>query len=128
MGFEVGTYLERCPLCDTELSQVKFREIQVRLRDEARKKAGEIEQGKLAARQELEAEFKKALEKEKLAAAKKATREADEQLTKLASERDEVASKLKEAQSRQAEVRKEAELEVQTHKQALEKKAKEQID
>lgn len=128
MGFEMGTNLERCPLCDTELSQVKFREIQVRLRDEARKKAGEIEQGKLAARQELEEEFKKALEKEKQAAAKKATQEAEQQLKKLASERDQAAGKLKEAQSREAEVRKEAELEVQKHKQALEKKAKEQID
>lgn|GEM_PF-886058 len=123
---EIG--LERCPLCDTELSQVKFREIQIKLRDEARKKAGEIEQGKLAARRELEEEFKKALEKEKQAAAKKATQEAEQQLKKLAWERDQAESKLKEAQSREPEIRKEAALEVQSHKQALEKKAKEQVD
>ncbi len=128
MEFEVGTNLERCPLCDTELSQVKFREIQVKLRDEARKKAGEIEQGKLAARQELEQEFQKALEKEKQAAAKKATQEAEQQLKKLASERDQATNKLKEAQGRETEIRKEAALEVQKHKQAFEKKAKEQVD
>lgn len=124
----MGTNLEQCPLCDTELSQVKFREIQIKLRDEARKKAGEIEQGKLAARRELEEEFKKALEKEKQAAAKKATQEAEQQLKKLASERDQAESKLKEAQSREPEIRKQAALEVQRHKQALEKKAKEQVD
>lgn len=124
----MGISPERCSLCDTELSQVKFREIQIKLRDEARKKAGEIEQGKLDARRELEEEFKKALEKEKQAVAKKATQEAEQQLKKLASERDQAESKLKEAQSREPEIRKEAALEVQRHKQALEKKAKEQID
>lgn len=128
LEFEVGTNLERCPLCDTELSQVKFREIQVKLGDEARKKAGEIEQGKLAARQELEQEFDRALEKEKQAAAKKATQEAEQQLKKLVSERDQAANKLKEAQGREAEIRKEAALEVQRQKQAFEKKAKEQVD
>lgn len=126
--FEVGTNLERCPLCDTELSQVKFREIQAKLRDEARQKAGEIEQGKLVARQELEEEFKKALEKEKQAAAKKATQEAEQQLKKLASERDQASSKLKEAQGHVVEIRKEAESNAQKLKQAFEKKTKEQID
>jgi hypothetical protein len=128
MELEVETNLERCPLCSTELSQVKFREIQTKLRDEARKKAGEIEQGKLAARQELEEEFKKALEKEKQQAAKKATQEAEQQLKKLAAERDQAASKLKEAQAREAQIRKDSELALQTHKQALEHRLKAQVE
>jgi hypothetical protein len=128
MELEVETNLERCPLCSTELSQVKFREIQTKLKDEARKKAGEIEQGKLAARQELEKEFKQALEKETQAAAKKATQEAEQQLKKLAAERDQAAGKLKDAEAREAKIRKEAELELQTHKQALENRLKAQVE
>jgi DNA repair exonuclease SbcCD ATPase subunit len=128
MENEVATNLERCPLCDTELSQVKFREIQTKLRDEKRKRDGEIEQEVLSARRLIEVEFQKTLLKETQAATKKASQEAELQLRKLATERDQVSNKLNEARDREATIRKEAQLEIQRSKQAFENNNKEQID
>jgi hypothetical protein len=69
--------------------------------------------GKLKAAEAREAEIRKQaqaeIEKQKQAAKKKAKSEFEEQLRKLAFERDQAAKKLKEAEAREAAIRKETE-------------------
>jgi uncharacterized protein with PIN domain len=48
------TNLEQCPLCGTELSQTKFREIRAKLREQDERKATEIAEAKLAITREAE--------------------------------------------------------------------------
>jgi hypothetical protein len=103
------TTVEQCPLCGTELSRIKFREIQSKLREEEQKKAADLAQAEVALQQRLEQQFKLDLEKQKQAAAKKARAEADQEIKKVAAERDQAAKKLKEAQEREPEIRKQAE-------------------
>ncbi|HET9406995.1 MAG TPA: DUF2130 domain-containing protein [Candidatus Sulfotelmatobacter sp.] len=115
--------VEHCPLCGTELSKTKFREIQVKLREEEQRKAAEIAQAETAIQQRLEKELKLDFEKQKKAAERKAREEAEQELKKVSAERDQTAKKLKEAQEREAQIRKQAELEIAKQKQAVEKKA-----
>ena len=120
------TTVEQCPLCGTELSRIKFREIQSKLREEEQRKAADFAQAELALRQRLEQQFKLDLEKQKQAAEKKAREEAGQEIKKIAAERDQAAKKLKEAQEREPEIRKQAEQEIARQKQAAEKKANEE--
>lgn len=120
------TTVEQCPLCGTELSKTKFREIQSKLREEEQRKAADLAQAELAMRQRLEQQFKLDLEKQKQAAEKKAREEAGQEIKKVAAERDQAAKKLKEAQEREPEIRKQAEQEIARQKQAAEKKANEE--
>ena len=122
------TNVEQCPLCGTELSRIKFREIQSKLREEEQRKAAELAQAELAMRQRLEQQFKLDLERQKQAAAKKAREEADQEIKKVAAERDQAAKELKEAQEREPEIRKQAEQEIAKQKQAAEKKANEDAE
>jgi len=122
------TTVEQCPLCGTELSRIKFREIQSKLREEEQRKAADLAQAQVALRQRLEQQFKLDLEKQKQAAAKKAREEADQEIKKVAAERDQAAKKLKEAQEREPEIRKQAEQEIARQKQAAEKKANEDAE
>lgn len=115
---------EQCPLCGTELSRIKFREIQSKLREEEQRNAAELAQAELATRQRLEQQFKLDLEKHKQAAEKKARGEADQEIKKVAAERDQNAKKLQEAQQREAAIRKEAAEEISKQNQAAEAKAK----
>ena len=117
------TNVEQCPLCGTELSVIKFREIQTKLREDERRRAADVEQATLAARQRLEQKFKIDLEKQKTAADKKAAEEAAQEIKKVAAERDQAARKLKEAEAREAGIRKQAEQEIAKERQAAEKKA-----
>lgn len=119
---------EQCPLCGTELSRIKFREIETALREEERKKAAELTQARLAARQELEQQFKQNFEKQKQAVEKKAREEAEEQMKKLTAERDAASKKAKEAEAREAEIRKQAQQELAKERLAAEKKANEAAD
>jgi hypothetical protein len=122
------TTVEQCPLCGTELSRIKFREIQSKLREEEQRKAADLAQAEVALRQRLEQQFKLELEKQKQAAAKKAREEADQEIKKVAAERDQAAKKLKEAQEREPEIRKQAEQEIARQKQSAEKKANEDAE
>jgi hypothetical protein len=124
----VETNVEQCPLCGTELSGIKFREIQSKLREEERRRAADVEQATLAARQRLEQKFKLDLDKQKIAAEKKAAEEAGQEVKKVAAERDQVAKKLKEVEAREGETRKQAEQEIARNKQAAEKKANEEAE
>jgi hypothetical protein len=100
----VETSVERCPTCGTELSRVKFREIQAKLREEEQSKAAELAQSERVMRQRIEQQFKQDMEKQKQAAEKKAKEEAEKEIKKLAAERDQAAKKLKDAQGREAEL------------------------
>lgn len=122
------TNVDQCPLCGTELSRIKFREIQSKLREEEQRKAADLAQAEVALRQRLEQQFKLDLEKQKQAAAKKAREEADQEIKKVAAERDQAAKKLKEAQEREPEIRKQAQREIARQKQAAEKKANEDAE
>ena len=76
--------VEQCPLCGTELSRVKFREIQSKLQDADRIKEGDISRAQAATRHLLEHQFKLEIEKQKQVAEKKARGEADQEIKKLA--------------------------------------------
>lgn len=118
------TNLEQCPLCGTELSQTKFREIRAKLRLEQEQKNREMEEAKLAVKREAEQEFKKKLEQESRAAEKRARAEADKQVRKAIGERDTLAEKLKTAEAEAVEIRKDAQEEVEKQRQAAQKTAR----
>ncbi len=123
---KVETNVEQCPLCGTELSRIKFQEIQSKLREEGQQKAAEVARAELETQRRLEQQFKLDLEKEKQAAAKRARDEAEQQIKKVAAERDQAAKKLREAEAREGEIRKEAQQELEKGRIAAEKKAKEE--
>jgi hypothetical protein len=124
----VETNVEQCPLCGTELSVIKFREIQSKLREEERTRAADVEQAALAARQRLEQKFKLDLEKQRKAAEKKAAEDAGQEIKRVAAECDKTLKKLKEVEAREAETRKQVEQEIAKQKQAAEKKANEEAE
>lgn len=122
------TATESCPLCGTELSRVKFQEIQTKIKDEERARLAEqkkkLAEAEATMRHRLEEEYKKDLQAQKDAAIKLAKQEANEQLKQLTTERDQAAKKLKEAETREAAVKKQAEKD----KEAATKLAKQQAD
>jgi hypothetical protein len=111
------TSVEQCPLCGTELSRIKFREIQSKLREEEQRKASEVAQAELATRQRLEQQFKLDLEKQKQAAEKKVRGEADQEIKKVAAERDHIAKKLKDAKEHEEEILKQAQQSAEKQRQ-----------
>lgn len=119
---------EQCPLCGTELSRVKFLEIQSKLRAEEQRNAAERERAEAVVRHSIEQQFKLEVEKQRQAMEKKAKEEAEQQINKIAAERDQATKKLKEAQEREGEIRKQAQQEVAKQKLAAEKKAKEEAE
>jgi len=119
---------DKCPLCGSELSKIKFREIEAKLRSEGQKQAAEIAKAGMAEKQRLEQQFKLDLEKQKQAVEKKVKQESDQQLKLIAVERDQTAKKLKAAEEREAAVRKQAASEIAKQKQAAEKKANEEAE
>ena len=118
------TNLGQCPLCGSELSQTKFREIRAKLREQEERKATELAEAKLVLARELEAEFKTKLEQERRASEKRAREEAEKKFQKVIAERDSLTGKLKAAEAREAEIRKQAQAEVEKQRQAAEKKVK----
>jgi hypothetical protein len=118
------TNLEQCPLCGSELSQTKFREIRAKLRDQEQRKATELAEAKLAITRSVEVELKKGFELQRQAAEKKVKEEADQRVKKALAEREQVAKQLLEAQQREEGIREQARLEIGKQKQAAEKKAK----
>lgn len=120
--------VESCPLCGTELSKVKFSEIQAKLKGQKQQELAEREkrvaEAEVTVRNRLEQEFKKELQTEKENAAKLAKQEVNQQIKKIAAERDDATKKAKQAEAREASIRKEAEKE----KQAAAKLAKQQAD
>lgn len=122
------TNLEQCPLCGTELSQTKFREIRAKLREQEERKAAELAEAKLAIKREAEQEFSKKLEQESRSAEKRARAEADKQVQKVMAEKDALTGKLRVAEAREAEIRKQAQAEIEKQKQVAEKEAKSEFE
>jgi len=120
----VETSLEHCPLCGTELSQIKFREIRAKLKDQDQKKAAELAEAKSAITRALEEEFKKKLEQQSKHTEKRVREEAELRVNKVIAEREQLTAKLKAAEAREAEIKKQAQLEIEKQKLAAEKKAK----
>jgi hypothetical protein len=98
--------IERCPLCGSELSGVKFKEIQDKLRYEEREKAAEMSRAETGIRLRLQKEFERSLEEQRKELERKVQAEAQSQVRKIAAERDLAARKLQEAEAREATVRK----------------------
>jgi|HubBroStandDraft_5_1064220.scaffolds.fasta_scaffold13458_2 hypothetical protein len=123
--------VESCPLCGTELSKVKFSEIQVKLKGQKQQELAEREkrvaEAETTVRHRLEQEFKKELQTEKENAAKLAKREVDQQIKKIAAERDDATKKAKQAEGREASIRKEAEKEKQAAAKVAKQQAEEQV-
>ena len=111
------TNLEQCPLCGSELSQIKFREIRAKLRDQEQRKATDLAEAKLAVTRNLEAEFKKRSEQQRRDTERKVREEADQRVKKIVAEREELTTKLKAAEAREAEIRKQAHEEAAKHAQ-----------
>lgn len=122
------TISESCPLCGTELSKVKFSEIQAKIKEQKRLEISEqkkkVAEAEATVRHRLELEFKQELQDEKDKAAKAAKQEAEQQIKKIAAERDLAAKKAKEAEARETKTREDAEKE----KEAAAKLAKQQAD
>jgi hypothetical protein len=121
MELNVETIVEQCPLCGTELSKVKFQEIQAKLRAEERERSAEdrrrLAEAEKAMRQRVEQHYKEEAEKQKQAAVKQAMQEAHQKVVKITAERDQAINKVKEAAAREAEIRKQAEQEAEKKKQ-----------
>ena len=118
------TNLEQCPLCGSELSQTKFREIRTKLRDQEQKKATELAEAKLAVTRSLEEEFNRRSEQQRREMERKLRDEAEQRVKKIVAEREELTTKLKAAETREIEIRRQARLEVEKEKQAAEERAK----
>src|ERR1700674_5352212 len=102
---------ESCPLCGTELSKVKFSEIQAKLKSQKLQDLAEqgkrMEEAEATVRRRMKQQFEKELQTAKEDAAKLAKLEVDQQIKKIAAERDEAAKKAKQAEAREASIRKE---------------------
>ena len=101
---------ERCPLCGTELSKVKYAEIQGKIRDQERALKLEEQQrlatAEKAMRLRLERQFQKQLQEQQEAAQKSAKEAVEAEIKKTATERDLATKKLKEAEAREVQIRK----------------------
>jgi hypothetical protein len=120
----VESNLEQCPLCGSELSQTKYREIRAKQKELDQRKAVELAEAKSAIARDLEEEFKRKFDQQKRDVERSVREEAEQRVKKAIAEREEAAAKLKAAQTREGEIRKQAQLEIEKQKQAAEKKAK----
>jgi hypothetical protein len=128
MEHEMEPNLEQCPLCGTELSGVKFKEIQARLRREEQEKATKLTEAESALRLRLEQQFSQSLEKQRLALEKQAKDEAEVQIKKIATERDLAAKKLRDAEAREIENRIQAQNDLAKEKLAARLEAKSEAE
>jgi hypothetical protein len=117
--------LEQCPLCGTGLSEVKFEEIQAKLRLEEQKKAAAQNQQEAALRLRLEQRLSEELQRQQQTLEKKAQDEAEARSKLVASELSAAAKKVKEAETRELEVRKQAKEELDSEKLLAQSRARE---
>lgn len=122
------TDLDRCPLCGSELSQTKYREIKAKLREQEEREATRLAEAKAALEKSSEQELKEKVEQLRRTAEKKAQAQAEQRIQKALSDVQELAVKLKAAEEREANTREEARAEIAKQKESAEKKAKLQAD
>lgn len=118
------TNLDLCPLCGSELSQTKFREIRAKLKAQEQRKADELAEAKLALTRSLEQEFKKKFEQERRETERKAREEAEKKVQAMIAQRDQLTARLKASEARENQTIEQANLEIQKQTQVAEKKAK----
>jgi hypothetical protein len=118
----------QCPVCGSELSRIKFEEIQQKRKFEERRRLEQTAETELAIKRRLGQEFKKDLEQAGRAAAKKATEQADQEIKKVVAEREQLAKRVKESEVREAEIQKHAQLEIEKQKQVATKKATQEAE
>lgn len=116
---------EQCPLCGTGLSEVKFEEIQAKLQLEEQKKAAALNQQEVALRLRLEQRLSEELQKQRQTLEKKAQDEEGARSKLVASELSAAAKKVKEAEAREFDVRKQAKEELEKEKLLAQSRAKE---
>jgi Uncharacterized protein conserved in bacteria (DUF2130) len=119
----VETNTGKCPTCGSELSRIKFDEIQERRKYEDKRRQQQMEEAELAMKRRLEIEFKKELEQVSRAAVQKANEQAEQEIKKVASECKHLTKKVQESELREAQIRKQALAEIEKQKQAAAKKA-----
>ena len=122
------TQFDQCPLCGTELSKIKFHEIERKLGEEEQRRAAQLADAELAIRRRVEQQMKKEFERQRQVSEKKVKDEADQRVKKIVAELDQATQKLKESQDSEAETRKQAKLEIEKQKAETEKRAKEEAD
>ena len=94
---------DRCPWCGSLISRARFIEIEAKIREQERKRLAEAE---ATMRKQLEQKFQQKLETAKRAAAANEKAEADKRVTSIIAERDRMQEKLKQAEAREATIRK----------------------
>ncbi len=127
---------EKCPWCGSVISREKFLQIESQIREQERQKLGEAE---ASMRKQFEAQFSQNLEAAKRATAQKLQEEANKRIAQAAAERDKTLEQLARLQAQEAEARKEAqeanesvatlkknlERQLESEKQAAEKRGRE---
>jgi hypothetical protein len=118
----------QCPMCGSELSRVKFNEIEAKRKNDEKRRLAELEQAELAIKRRLAQEYKKDLEQASRLADQKAKEQADREIKKAVGERELLSKQIKEFEIREAEIRKQGRLEIEKQKQAAAKKATQEAD
>jgi hypothetical protein len=117
--------LDNCPLCGTELSQTKYREIKAKLRVEQEQKAAELNEARLAMKRQMEQDFKLQIQEQGRLLEKKLRGESEQAVRKANADAQLLADKLKAAEAREAQVRTDMKAEIEKQKQTAIKKAQE---
>lgn len=117
--------VDQCPLCGTGLSEVKFGEIQAKLRLEEQRKAAALSEAETALRLRLEQQSSERLERQRQTLEEKARDEAAARNRLVASELGAAAKRVEEAEAREIEIRKQAKEELERERLLAQSKAKE---
>jgi hypothetical protein len=108
---------ERCPWCSSLVSRTKFLEVEAKIREQERKRLAEAES---EMRKRLEQTFQRDLEAAKRAAVAKEKADAEKRVVSVTAERDRMQEKLKDAEAREATIRKQVQEEAaHRHKKEL---------
>jgi len=102
---------ERCPWCSSVISRDSFLEIERKIRAQEKEK---LDKKEALIRETLQRQFAADYEKQRLASEKRLQAENEKAVVKLTAERDVAANKLKDAEAREVEIRKQARAEAET--------------
>jgi hypothetical protein len=97
--------VEQCPWCGSTIARQKFLEIEAKIREEEQKK---LEATEASLKKDLEEYYATQYKKQRQADEKKAQLETSKAIAKITADRDAAATKLKEAQVREAVISKQA--------------------
>jgi len=101
---------ELCPWCSSVISRDNFLEIEGKIRAQEKEK---LDKREASIRQTLQQQFAADYEKQRQSSEKKFQAETEKTVAKLVAERDAAARKLKDAEGREVEIRKQAKAEAE---------------